>query len=632
MEASRQVLAAERAGNAAAGDGPVGDARGLRARRPARHDAGRPAACSSPSCSTPSPPSTRTARTSSSTPPSSTARSRAPSSTSSSRSSCGSARCGSSAGSASPRSTSRAASSAAGSGPSRSPGASAPAPWPCSPAPRASSTTSSCSASGSSSGGPAGASATSAPTPPSPRSRRRPTSPSPTPSSSPAAAPPASAPTPRRCAGSPSRHPLWLAGRGTTPRVLEEIDCHHLGPDLVGGRGLAHRRRARASADARRRERTEPSAVGPRLRTPIMTVARAGGCAAGPRPSPVPRPQEHRVTLTDRTGTDVTHRGGVAARIEAALRPLLGGPLPVRLRTWDGSEAGPEGAMLVELRTPQALTRLLWHPGELGAAQAYVTGELEVHGDVGDALDLVRDTVAARSLPPLTPARLARLRARPRPARPRHRCPGPAARPRRPRQAVVKGRLHSLARDRASISHHYDLSNEFYEFLLDPHLAYSCAFFADGPDMAAGGRAGRQARPRLPQGRSLRGDALPRRRLRLGVAVPLRGRALRRAGHGGHHRRRAEGLHRRAHPRARARGPGRDPAPRLPRDRRDPPSTPSPPSRWASTSARGTTRPTPRCCTAPCGRAGTRSSSRCRASPGTTPGAGRSSSSSSPRT
>ncbi len=28
-------------------------------------------------------------------------------------------------------------------------------------------------------------------------------------------------------------YPLWLAGRGTTPRVLEEIDAHHLGPDLV---------------------------------------------------------------------------------------------------------------------------------------------------------------------------------------------------------------------------------------------------------------------------------------------------------------------------------------------------------------------------------------------------------------
>ncbi len=187
------------------------------------------------------------------------------------------------------------------------------------------------------------------------------------------------------------------------------------------------------------------------------------------------------MTTTD-TGRTTTTRSGAATRIEAALRPLLGGPLPVRLRTWDGSEAGPADGMLVELRTPQALTRLLWHPGELGAAQAYVTGELEVHGDVGDALDLVRDTVAARSLPPLTPARVARLL----PDLVRlGRDTGALARPPAPpaTQAVVKGRLHSLARDRASISHHYDLSNEFYEFLLDPHMAYSCAFYADGPEM-----------------------------------------------------------------------------------------------------------------------------------------------------
>ncbi|WP_404352067.1 cyclopropane-fatty-acyl-phospholipid synthase family protein [Phycicoccus jejuensis] len=187
------------------------------------------------------------------------------------------------------------------------------------------------------------------------------------------------------------------------------------------------------------------------------------------------------MTLTDRSTTS-TSTQGLAPRIEAALRPLLAGPLPVRLRAWDGSEAGPEGAMLVELRSPQALTRLLWHPGELGAAQAYVTGEIDVHGEIGDALDLVRETVAARSLPPLTPARVARML----PDLVRlARDAGALARPPAPpaTQAVIKGRLHSLARDRASISHHYDLSNEFYEFLLDPHMAYSCAFYADGPQM-----------------------------------------------------------------------------------------------------------------------------------------------------
>nr|MBA2309221.1 class I SAM-dependent methyltransferase [Pseudonocardiales bacterium] len=43
-------------------------------------------------------------------------------------------------------------------------------------------------------------------------------------------------------------------------------------------------------------------------------------------------------------------------------------------------------------------------------------------------------------------------------------------------QARVKGRLHSAIRDRRAISHHYDLSNEFYAAILDPAMAYSCGY------------------------------------------------------------------------------------------------------------------------------------------------------------
>jgi cyclopropane-fatty-acyl-phospholipid synthase len=44
-------------------------------------------------------------------------------------------------------------------------------------------------------------------------------------------------------------------------------------------------------------------------------------------------------------------------------------------------------------------------------------------------------------------------------------------------QARLRGAVHSLLRDRAAISHHYDLSNDFYALLLDEHMAYSCAYF-----------------------------------------------------------------------------------------------------------------------------------------------------------
>jgi cyclopropane-fatty-acyl-phospholipid synthase len=42
----------------------------------------------------------------------------------------------------------------------------------------------------------------------------------------------------------------------------------------------------------------------------------------------------------------------------------------------------------------------------------------------------------------------------------------------------VRGRLHSPLRDRRAISHHYDLSNEFYSLILEESMAYSCGYHA----------------------------------------------------------------------------------------------------------------------------------------------------------
>ena len=174
---------------------------------------------------------------------------------------------------------------------------------------------------------------------------------------------------------------------------------------------------------------------------------------------------------------------GAAAELADALRPFVGGDLPVRLRAWDGSEAGPVDAPLVEVRTPDALRRLVWHPGELGAAQAYVTGELEVHHDLGDALTHVRDVVRERGLSAVRPSPAAAARAL-----------GTAARlgalglpPAAPAsQAKVRGRLHSMARDRAVIGHHYDLSNDFYGLILDETMAYSSAYWTSADLTLAG--------------------------------------------------------------------------------------------------------------------------------------------------
>ncbi len=169
---------------------------------------------------------------------------------------------------------------------------------------------------------------------------------------------------------------------------------------------------------------------------------------------------------------------GLAHRIAEAARPFVGGDLPVRLHAWDGSVAGPDDAPPVVLNSPEALRRLIWHPGELGAAQAYVTGQLDVPEQDGWDLDTALTHVfavgAERGLTGVRRPLGAIVRA----VRTAAAVGGLGPPPALPRsQAKVRGRLHSAIRDRQAISHHYDLSNDFYSLLLDPSMAYSCAYY-----------------------------------------------------------------------------------------------------------------------------------------------------------
>ena len=189
---------------------------------------------------------------------------------------------------------------------------------------------------------------------------------------------------------------------------------------------------------------------------------------------------------------------------------------------WDGSVAGPAGAPLVVLRSPDALRRLLWHPGELGAAQAYVTGELDVPEQDGwtleSALTHAFTVGAERGLSGVRLSPRAMVDAI-RTASDLGALGRPPAAP--ASQARIKGRLHSLARDRSSISHHYDLSNEFYSLILEPQMAYSCGYHAT-PDVPLE-EAQRAKLDLVCTKLGLEpGHADARRRLRLGLALAAR--------------------------------------------------------------------------------------------------------------
>ncbi|PNH86187.1 cyclopropane-fatty-acyl-phospholipid synthase family protein [Arthrobacter sp. AFG20] len=176
---------------------------------------------------------------------------------------------------------------------------------------------------------------------------------------------------------------------------------------------------------------------------------------------------------------------GVAPKLAKALGIVLGtgesgtGEIPIRLRAWDGSEAGPEDAPLIEFTSRRALRRILWSPGQLGLSRAYVAGEITAHGDIFEAFAALSSAgkfAQPGPFSPLTPREVwtllktgARLGAvGPNPAPP-------------PEEARVEkhGRRHSRKRDAAAISHHYDVGNDFYRLVLGPSLVYSCAVWSD---------------------------------------------------------------------------------------------------------------------------------------------------------
>ncbi|MGA7835737.1 MAG: cyclopropane-fatty-acyl-phospholipid synthase family protein [Acidimicrobiales bacterium] len=150
--------------------------------------------------------------------------------------------------------------------------------------------------------------------------------------------------------------------------------------------------------------------------------------------------------------------------------------LPFRVEAYDGSVVEPTvkssaNNVTVRILTRDAVGRFLTRPGELGLARAYVAGDIDVDGDLDPLFELtipplrhllnashlraLLSVVGTSSLRPLAP-------------------PSIEARPR--------GVMHSKSRDRQAVTHHYDVSNRFYEMVLGPSMTYSCAVFASPED------------------------------------------------------------------------------------------------------------------------------------------------------
>jgi cyclopropane-fatty-acyl-phospholipid synthase len=149
------------------------------------------------------------------------------------------------------------------------------------------------------------------------------------------------------------------------------------------------------------------------------------------------------------------------------------GAARLTITAYDGSTAGPaDGELAVHLRSPKALSYLITAPSSLGLARAYVSGELDVTGDVYSVLSMLwSDNMANLSwkdrletLKNLDPKALRWVEP-----------PESEMGARR----FKAGLRHSKARDAEAIHHHYDVSNEFYEYVLGDSMTYTCACYPE---------------------------------------------------------------------------------------------------------------------------------------------------------
>jgi cyclopropane-fatty-acyl-phospholipid synthase len=145
---------------------------------------------------------------------------------------------------------------------------------------------------------------------------------------------------------------------------------------------------------------------------------------------------------------------------------------PFTVALWDGSEVASTtgGGPTFRITSPTALGHVLRAPSQLGVGRAYVSGGIDV-----DDIDAALDLLARWSPPPLD------ARAKRRIAVGAVRAGALRGVPRTPQMELrPKGRRHSILRDQRAVTHHYNLSNEYFALFLDESMTYSCGIWSRG--------------------------------------------------------------------------------------------------------------------------------------------------------
>jgi cyclopropane-fatty-acyl-phospholipid synthase len=139
----------------------------------------------------------------------------------------------------------------------------------------------------------------------------------------------------------------------------------------------------------------------------------------------------------------------------------------IAVRLWDGTLAHGifDAPCTVIFREPGALRDLILRRNLLRLAECYLNGAIDVEGDLESLFDLKTHLT---NLDMSLGTRLHLL----------HQALRLQKRSRRDstRSWCTRSAIHRNSR--ASIAHHYDVSNDFYRLWLDPELVYSCAYFS----------------------------------------------------------------------------------------------------------------------------------------------------------
>jgi cyclopropane-fatty-acyl-phospholipid synthase len=150
------------------------------------------------------------------------------------------------------------------------------------------------------------------------------------------------------------------------------------------------------------------------------------------------------------------------------------------IRLWDGTlsrgMAYPRADFSLDIRRRGALRRMLLPPSELSIVESFISGDIEVDGNLESAMGL-GDEIGNRIQSLLVIAWLIpRILALPRDD---DKAPLSESRYARSLRLLTPTGRKST---KPEIQFHYDVSNDFYELWLDPNMLYSCAYYRKESD------------------------------------------------------------------------------------------------------------------------------------------------------